>query len=519
MKKFLVILMTAVLLLPVFVINTSARIIEPNDPIDVGLAEPTIDGNIELSEGWSEPAILNRNTMTTAWGTAPQVMDGRAYFAYSAEGLYYAADINDPLGAMYYFGDEATGAGFVYSNEPTEEEANNPWYGDGYGFDGDVFGFMFDINDMFMNAGFNRNRDHSPWYLLSLFKGEEGESDSVKVYRKYANDGYITDLVDAAGYATDDGWRFEIFIPWDIIIEDAEVCSKGKVVYDKEMLSSGDFYMKSNCMYHDRFFDSEQNGIETWSRYFAVSVYGAGTSCDQISAYGLILNFTKHHFKNLAKGNTPTEFKCGKIEVYCLDCKQKINTYNLPVENALSEFDDVMLGKWYSESIRYCELNQFMKGTDHRIFNAPGVLTREQVVQILYNIYFDEPAEYTNTKFTDVKSGAWYESAVAWAYEEGITNGISEDKFGIGKTITRQEVVTLLYNFTKYLNIYTDNEGDYTTFDDAAEVAPWAEEAMNWATDLGVMTGTSATTLSPKRTTTRMEAAALIERYIKNIIG
>ena len=141
------------------------------------------------------------------------------------------------------------------------------------------------------------------------------------------------------------------------------------------------------------------------------------------------------------------------------------------------------------------------------------------MVQILYNIYFDEPAEYTNTKFTDVKSGAWYESAVAWAYEEGITNGISEDKFGIGKTITRQEVVTLLYNFTKYLNIYTDNEGDYTTFDDAAEVAPWAEEAMNWATDLGVMTGTSATTLSPKRTTTRMEAAALIERYIKNIIG
>jgi len=519
MKKLLLVFLTLALLLPCFVVNTTARIIEPNDPIDVGLAEPTIDGNIDLDEGWSQPVILNRNTMTTAWSTAPQVMDGRAYFAYSEEGIYYAADINDALGAMYYFGTEATGAGFEYSTEPTEEEANSPWYGDGYGFNGDIFGFMFDINDMFMNAGFNRNRDHSPWYLLSIFEGEDGEGDIIKVRRKYANDGFITDLCEAAGYATGDGWRFEIFIPWDIIIEDAEVCSKGKVVYDKEMLASGNFYMKANCMYHDRFFDAEQNGLETWSRYFATSVYGAGTSCDQISAYGIVLNFTKHRFKNLAKGEAPTEFTCGKVEVYCVDCKDKLNTYNLPVENALSEFDDVMLGKWYSESIRYCELNQFMNGTGNRTFKAPAQLTREQVVQILYNIEHEEESEYTNTKFTDVAEDAWYKNAVAWASEVGITKGVSETKFGVGKKISRQEFVTLLYNYTEYHKIYTDNEGDCSVYEDGDMVADWAKDAMNWAIDLDIITGTSATTLSPKATTTRAAAAALIERYVKNVIG
>ena len=45
--------------------------------------------------------------------------------------------------------------------------------------------------------------------------------------------------------------------------------------------------------------DSEQEAVDTWSRYLSVSVYGAGTSCIQISAYGLVLNFTKHKFKNL----------------------------------------------------------------------------------------------------------------------------------------------------------------------------------------------------------------------------
>ncbi|MBR5515607.1 MAG: S-layer homology domain-containing protein [Clostridia bacterium] len=512
MKKFLILFLTAVLLLPAFIVNTSARIIEPNDPIDVGIATPVIDGNITYEEGWSMPAILNRNTMTTAWSTAPQVMDGRAYFAYCAEGLYYAADINDPLGAIYYFGDEATGAGFVYSTGPDTID-------DDYGFNGDIFGFMFDINDMFINAGYTSNRDRTPWYLVGIFEGEEGEGDVVRMYREYANSGEITDLVQLAGTTTDDGWRFEAFIPWDIIVEDAKVCSDGEIVYDREMLSSGNFTMKSSCLYQDRFFDTEQGAVDTWSRYISVSVYGAGTSCDQVSAYGLELNFTTHKIKNLIKGDEPTEFSCGKIETYCTECKEKLNTYNRPVDNALSEFDDVMLGQWYSESIRYCELNQFMKGVDERLFNAAGTLTREQVVQILYNISHEEPEEFTNTRFTDVESGAWYESAVTWAAENGVTKGISETEFGIGKTISRQEVVTLLYNYTKFLDIYVDNEGDYTTFDDADEVAEWAADAMNWAIDLKVITGTSETTLSPTNTTTRREAAALIERYVKNIIG
>ena len=115
--------------------------------------------------------------------------------------------------------------------------------------------------------------------------------------------------------------------------------------------------------------------------------------------------------------------------------------------------------------------------------------------------------------------GSWYEDAVGWAHLTKITSGISKTEFGVGRSITRQELVTMLYNYSYYrkYDLFI-NEDALPQFDDRDEIAPWAYTAVSWANDRGIVVGTSPTTASPRKTAQRMEAAAIIERFAENVV-
>ncbi len=516
MKKIISLLLIIATLLSVAVITSAAKT-QREQEIVVGKSVPTVDGNIDLSEGWSKPVYLNTMSMSNCWAQAPQTTEGTMHFAFSEEGLYYAADIIENIHATFITGEDTDGLNnFVYSTGEDDIDRS-------YGYNGDIFVLSFDVERMWYNAGYTGPSSYSPWYCVGLF-----EEEGAKMYRQIRRNGLdITEQVQVEGTVTEKGWRFEAYIPWDVIIADVEVGStKNPITYSKEMLAAGDYKIYAHAVYHDRFFDPEAGEVDTWSRYATVAEYlpdgipGTGSSGINIPCYGLTLNMTNHKLQHRVISE-PYIYDAGLVDIYCEDCGEQVDSYNKAVENNVGEFDDVKEKQWYSESIRYCAKHGYMDGTGYRLFDADATLTREMFVKILFNISDDSEFSFgDDIPYLDVKKDSWYEDAVGWAHLTGVTSGMSETEFGVGRAITRQELVTMLYSYSKYRKYNLDvEEGDLYAYADEDKVAIWAKEAMIWAIDRGIVSGTAPDMLSPRKTAQRMEAAAIIERFAEKVVA
>lgn len=515
MKKIISIILAALMLISVFVITSTAKT-QREQEITVGKSAPTVDGNIDMAEGWSAPIHLNTMSMSNCWAQAPQTTEGVMYFSYTEEGLYYAADMIEDIHAVFMTGEDTDGINsFVYSTGEDDIDQS-------YGYNGDIFVLSFDVERMWYNAGYTSPSSYTPWYCVGLF-----EEEGAKMYRQIRRNGLdITEKVEVEGTKTEKGWRFEAYIPWEVIIEDVELCAtKEPVTYSKEMLAAGDYTIYAHAVYHDRFYDPEMGEVDTWSRYATIAEYlpdgrpGNYSSGINIPCYGLKLNMTNHKLEHKVT-KEPYIYDAGKVEVWCTECNKQVDGYNKSVADNVGEFDDVKAKQWYSESIRYCAQHNYMDGTGYRLFDADATITREMFVKILYNISNDYGFESNKViPYTDVVKGSWYENAVSWAHFTNVTSGISKTEFGVGKAITRQEMVTMLYNYSHYRNydLYV-REDALPQFEDRDSIAGWAYNAMSWANDRGIVAGTSPTTVSPYKTAQRMEAAAIIERFAEKVV-
>ncbi|MCI5993059.1 MAG: S-layer homology domain-containing protein, partial [Clostridiales bacterium] len=117
--------------------------------------------------------------------------------------------------------------------------------------------------------------------------------------------------------------------------------------------------------------------------------------------------------------------------------------------------------------------------------------------------------------FGDVSSGQWYTKAVAWAAENGIVNGYSNGNFGPNDPITREQLATILYRYTKFKSGSVEASRNYlNSFSDAGQVSAYAVEAMNWAVAGGLING-SGDKLMPTARASRAQVAAIIHRYLE----
>ena len=123
-----------------------------------------------------------------------------------------------------------------------------------------------------------------------------------------------------------------------------------------------------------------------------------------------------------------------------------------------------------------------------------------------------KPTAAKNTSFSDIKPGDWFASAVNWASENNIVTGFADGTFKPGANITREQLAVMLYRYAGQ----PATTGSLTNFTDAASVSGYAQQAMQWATANGIITGNgSATTLDPQGNATRAQAAAMIMRYLE----
>lgn len=181
-------------------------------------------------------------------------------------------------------------------------------------------------------------------------------------------------------------------------------------------------------------------------------------------------------------------------------------------------YDDVKNGSWYNECVGYCTRLNYVSGMGNRIFSPNGVLTREQLVTILYR-YSGKSGYNGYTNFYDVGSKKWYAPAIHWASECGVTSGISKDYFGVGVEVTREMLVTMMYNFAKHIGVNISAGKSYSKYADAKKVATWAAPSVEWALEKGIIVGTSAVTLSPKDTATRAATAMIFNNFDKKVLG
>lgn len=181
-----------------------------------------------------------------------------------------------------------------------------------------------------------------------------------------------------------------------------------------------------------------------------------------------------------------------------------------------NKFEDVYVSDWYFDAVQYVYENDMMAGTSDITFSPNQTTTRGMIVTILYRLE-GEPTVTGTTAFTDVTADQYYANAVAWAVQNGIVAGSDATTFAPNNAITREQMAAILYRYAQFKGYDVSAKADLSTYIDAADVSAYATDAMAWASQTGLITGTSATTLSPAGQATRAQVATILMRFCENV--
>ena len=172
--------------------------------------------------------------------------------------------------------------------------------------------------------------------------------------------------------------------------------------------------------------------------------------------------------------------------------------------SVLNFFYDVPNGAYFYEAVKWAVDKGITNGLSDTMFGPYESCTRAQIVTFLWRAA-GSPEPKTASSFTDVPANAYYAKAVAWAIENGITNGMTETTFAPNATCTRGQSVTFLYRALK------GTASGSTNFTDVKSDAFYTD-AINWAVANNVTNGTSNTTFSPNADCTRAEIVTFLYR-------
>ena len=130
------------------------------------------------------------------------------------------------------------------------------------------------------------------------------------------------------------------------------------------------------------------------------------------------------------------------------------------------------------------------------------------VVTVLYRMA-GSPEVTGEHPFTDVPEGQWYSDAIAWAYEKAVVNGVAADRFGLNDSVTREQLVTLLYRFAQQVEVDTTGRDELADYSDPDEISDYALEPFQWAVAMGIINGNNGALL-PANTATRAQCAKIM---------
>lgn len=180
-------------------------------------------------------------------------------------------------------------------------------------------------------------------------------------------------------------------------------------------------------------------------------------------------------------------------------------------------FSDVSESDWFYKGVSYVVENGMMNGVGENQFAPNAPLTREMLAVVLYNME-KQPESTGVNPFADVKADMWYTDAIVWANANGIVAGYDDSTFGLGDSITREQLAAILYRHAQMKGYDVTEKADLTGYADSAAISGYAVEAMQWANANGIVNGMTATTLAPQGTATRAQVATMLMSFCENVV-
>ena len=326
-----------------------------------------------------------------------------------------------------------------------------------------------------------------------------------------------------------------------VVIKDSTLNLKGRDLTEYE---EGEevYYIDGVETYYDAVIDNSIVNIETEVQAWAYALYadyelhilnGSAVEVKAIGAYGCPLEaeqiiINDSYVRSIAEGSelaiaidafgddeTPIVLEDaeliapanGTIERY-VDEEEGVegtsvllpdDTYAAEVVIAPRSYADVSGNQWFSPAVGFATARGLFKGIDADNFAPFMQLTRAQMMTIL--------ARMSGANVDPAPGEIWYEKAVEWAVENGVSDGTDPN----GK-ITREQMITMVW---RYLG-EPEGDGDLSQFTDGNRVASWAKDAMEWAVGNQVISGRGDGTLDPYGTANRAEAAQLLKNFLIN---
>ena len=191
-------------------------------------------------------------------------------------------------------------------------------------------------------------------------------------------------------------------------------------------------------------------------------------------------------------------------------------TMNVPLEGSAKvifvdngkSFADVPAGNWAANAVAFASGHELMNGVSASSFSPAEPMTRGMLAVVLHNLEGNPGASYSGS-FGDVGGNDWYAQAVQWAADNSIVTGVSDGVFAPNASITREQLVVMLYRYAGE----PDASGTLTGFGDSANVSSWARQAMAWAVSSGIVGGSNGA-LNPQSGATRAEVAQMLMNFV-----
>lgn len=319
MKKILSMIICLCMLAGMFVFpsGASAGGVKSNPRAELPFGELDITGELDENE-YCTALDFDDNTVGYFWSNMQLTTNAKLYFRASETGLYFAADIF-----------EETAMGNSYVPSTGYDNINNEGNKRPYGFNGDVMTLMIDPLGILEKTPYQ----NTAWYNVAVY-----EDGSAHMYRSRVNEKDITDEVRLSGGIKQDtdGWYFQSFIPWEIIIEDTLAIYPSADISVESIVCGA--VSRAAVMYMDRY--KSQNATNTWGRFITVcestydGYYGTSTSGPVAKAFGLKLNIDRTNSHTWGEWVSVSEATCtddGEMKRVCHECgKEETKTVPAP---------------------------------------------------------------------------------------------------------------------------------------------------------------------------------------------
>ena len=306
---------------------------------------------------------------------------------------------------------------------------------------------------------------------------------------------------------TKSGYTFNGWTSGDVTVLSASSKNASFVMPDKDVT------VKANWVYNGG--GSSGGGYTYYTIKATAGVNGSISPTGNVSVReGRDQTFTITPNKGYAVAKVLIDSKnVGAVKSYTFENVKKNHTIEVVFMKASGNpqtgvFVDVPESSYYEEAVNWAVEKGITTGTDATHFSPNGICTRAQAVTFLWRAAGSPAAKSAVMPFTDVKAGSYYYDAVLWAVENGITKGTSDTMFSPDATCSRAQIVTFLWRSQK-----SPAAGTANPFTDVKASAYYAD-AVLWAVKEDVTKGTTNTTFSPDANCTRAQIVTFIWRAL-----